>query len=137
MLLLFTEWNWGFLLGIGISIESIWCILLKCWKIRNRIIPNKNRHFSEAISQKCQNLFLSKVVGLSLEFYLKRDSCTGVFLWILWNFWEHVYYRTPLLAASDFLCTQYCPHLRQAKEIRNGSCILMILLLRNIAWIDM
>ena len=27
---------------------------------------------------------------------LKRDSGTGVFLWILRNFWEHLFYRTPL-----------------------------------------
>ena len=26
----------------------------------------------------------------------KRDSGTGVFLWILWNFSEHLFYRTPL-----------------------------------------
>ena len=32
----------------------------------------------------CQSLFFNKVAGLQL--YLKRDSATGVFLWILWNF---------------------------------------------------
>ena len=27
---------------------------------------------------------------------LKKDSGTGVFLWILWKFWERIFYRTPL-----------------------------------------
>ena len=31
-----------------------------------------------------------------LQLYLKRDSGTGVFLWILRNFQEHFFYRTPL-----------------------------------------
>ena len=26
----------------------------------------------------------------------KRDSGIGVFLWILWNFYEHLFYRTPV-----------------------------------------
>ena len=34
----------------------------------------------------CQSLFFSKVAGLSIE----------RFLWFLRNFWEHVFYRTPL-----------------------------------------
>ena len=31
---------------------------------------------------------------------LKRDSDTGVFLWNLQNFYEHLFYRTPPVAAS-------------------------------------
>ena len=31
-----------------------------------------------------------------LQLYQKRDIGTGVFLWILWNFKEHLFYRTPL-----------------------------------------
>ena len=34
--------------------------------------------------------------SLSLQLYLKRDSGTGLFLWILQNFKEHIFYRTPL-----------------------------------------
>ena len=30
-----------------------------------------------------------------LQFYLKRDSDTGFFLWILENFWEQLFYKTP------------------------------------------
>ena len=31
----------------------------------------------------------------------KRVTGTGVFLWFLRNFWEHNFFRTPLVAASD------------------------------------
>ena len=32
---------------------------------------------------------------------LKRDSSTGVFLWILLNFQEHLFYRSPPVIAFD------------------------------------
>ena len=34
----------------------------------------------------CQSIFFNKVAGRRLQIYLKRDSGTGVFLWIAWNF---------------------------------------------------
>ena len=34
----------------------------------------------------CQSLFFNNVAGLSLQLYLKRDTGTSVFLWILQNF---------------------------------------------------
>ena len=37
----------------------------------------------------CQSLFFNKAAGLQL--YWKRDSGTGVFLWILWNFLVHFF----------------------------------------------
>ena len=33
---------------------------------------------------------------LCQQLYLKRDFGTDVFLWILWNFQEQLFYRTPL-----------------------------------------
>ena len=42
----------------------------------------------------CQSLFLNNVAGLQL--YQKRDSGTDVFLWILWNFQEQLFDRTPM-----------------------------------------
>ena len=44
--------------------------------------------------------FLIKLQASDLQLYQKRDSGTGVFLWILQNFQEHLFYRTPLVAAS-------------------------------------
>ena len=34
---------------------------------------------------------------------LKRDSNTGVFLWVLRNFWEHVFWIALVTAGSEFL----------------------------------
>ena len=44
----------------------------------------------------CQGLFLIKLQSLGLRLYYKGDSGTGVFLWILQNFKEYLFYRTPL-----------------------------------------
>ena len=38
---------------------------------------------------------------------MKRDSNAGVFLWILPNFYEQLFYRTPPLAASALNFTLY------------------------------
>ena len=46
---------------------------------------------------------LIKLQTQGLQPYSTRDSGTGVFLWILWNFKEHLFYRTPLAAASSFI----------------------------------
>ena len=39
----------------------------------------------------------------SLFLLSKRDLNTGAFLWILWNFWEQFFYRTPPVGASEGL----------------------------------
>ena len=39
---------------------------------------------------------LIKLQASSLQLYQIRDSNTGVSLWILWNFLEHLFYRTPM-----------------------------------------
>ena len=38
----------------------------------------------------CQSLFFNKVAATGLQLYLKRDSGTSVFLWVLQNFSEHL-----------------------------------------------
>ena len=51
--------------------------------------------------------FLNKVAGgAACNFIKKRDSDTGAFLWILRNFWEQLFYRTP---PGD--CFYLCPRL--------------------------
>ena len=53
----------------------------------------------------CQSLFLNKVVGLSLQPYLKSDSCTGVAMSILaifkTPFLQNTSGRLPLKSASN------------------------------------
>ena len=48
----------------------------------------------------CQSLFFNKVAGLQL--YWKIDSGTGVLLWILWNFQEHLLTEHIRVTASIF-----------------------------------
>ena len=72
----------------------------KCWSSRSQMFFRSSRpkvfckkgvlwNFDKFIGKHpCQSLFSNKVAGpsLSLQLYLKRDSGTSVFLWILWNF---------------------------------------------------
>ena len=44
--------------------------------------------------------FLSRNSGWALQLHLKKDSGRGAFLWILQNFQEHLFHRTPAVAAS-------------------------------------
>ena len=45
------------------------------------------KNFAKFIGKHlCQSFFLIMLHTLGLELYLKRDSGTSVFLWILWNF---------------------------------------------------
>ena len=63
---------------------------------RKRIL----RNFAEFTGiHLCQSLFFNIATGLRL--LAKRGSGTIVFLWILRNFREHVFYRTPL---GDCFC---------------------------------
>ena len=50
----------------------------------------------------CWSLFLIKLQALRSATSLKRDSITGVFLWIFQIFYEQLFYRTRLVAASGF-----------------------------------
>ena len=50
------------------------------------------RNFSKFTEKSLsQSLFFNKVVGLSLQLYSIRDFDTGVFLWSLRNFKEHIF----------------------------------------------
>ena len=40
--------------------------------------------------------FFNKFAGATCNFIKKGDSGTGIFLWILRNFWEPPFYKTPL-----------------------------------------
>ena len=50
-----------------------------------------------------QSLFSNKITGRGLQPYWKRGSGTVVFLWILQNCKEHLFYRTPSVATSECL----------------------------------
>ena len=76
---------------------------LLLWLIKYEILIARNSHqrcsrkkgvlknFTKLTGKHlCQNLFFNKVSGVSLQ-----HSGTGVFLWILQKFYEHLFYRTP------------------------------------------
>ena len=66
--------------------------------------------FSSAYCEICNNSFFTEHLRPTasgrfqmfskLMFLGSKDSNTGVFLWILQNFYEQLFYRTPQLAAS-------------------------------------
>ena len=79
----------------------------------------------------CQNLIFNKVAGLRPATLLKRDPGTGVFLWILWNFQEHLSHRTPLgdcfcmFLINKKLCLQYrVTHKAKTKKTKNTKTYL-------------
>ena len=49
-----------------------------------------------------RSYFLIKLQAWRSAILLKRDSNTGVFLWILWNSYEHLFWRT---SANCCFCT--------------------------------
>ena len=53
----------------------------------------------------CRSVFLIKLQAFKSTTLLKRDSNTGVFLWILRNFQEHLFYKT---SANDFFWMESC-----------------------------
>ena len=54
------------------------------------------RNFTKFIwKHLCWSLFFNKVAGLRPETLLKRDSNTGVFRWILWNFLRTTFLQNP------------------------------------------
>ena len=48
------------------------------------------------VNPKKDILWKKVFLALDLQLYQKRDSNTGFFMWILQNFWEYLFYRTPL-----------------------------------------
>ena len=56
-------------------------------------------------SQKtlCQSLFFNKVAGRKFATLSNKDSGRDVFLWILWNFSKHSFWRT---SADDYFYTK-------------------------------
>ena len=61
------------------------------------------RNFAEFTGKHLHHsLLFNKVAGLSLQLYLKGETGTGVFLWILRNFQEHLIYITTV---GDGFCS--------------------------------
>ena len=63
------------------------------WVVKKVTLKNFAKFTSKHL---CQSLFFNKVAGWKPATLLKKDFGIGVFLWILRNFLEHLFYRTPL-----------------------------------------
>ena len=85
------------------------------------------RQSSSARSQNSQEntcarvSFLIKLRAWVLQLYLNRESGTGFFLWILLNFKEHLFYRTPPVAASVFYNLYLSKYVQWKKKMSISS----------------
>ena len=80
-----------------VSHQSPSAIPVRSSHLRSSIRIDLLKNFAKFTEKHlCQSLFLNKVTGSDLKHYSKRDSGTGVFLWILQFFQEHLFYWTPL-----------------------------------------
>ena len=55
----------------------------------------------------CLTFFVIKLQAVTPATLLKTDSNTGIFLWYLRTFKEHIFYRTPPVAASKDIEQQH------------------------------
>ena len=85
----------------------------------------------------CLRLFFYKVAGLACNFFKKRVSGTCVFLWILRNFQEHLFYRTNPVAASanckltkktlsHILCHVFCLRFLRMHDFSQNTSRLLL-----------
>ena len=78
----------------------------------------------------CQILFLIRLQAWGLQLYLKRSSGTDVFLWILRDFQEHLFYRTP---PGQWFWSTWQIFIMLSAKIRS---ILLNVLGRNLSKIE-
>ena len=95
-----------------------------------------NKKSTEAVTRRCsvKKVFLeisqNSQENTCASRFFKRDSGTGVFLWILWNF-QNTFHRTPPVAAS--VSTQkYTPFF--ANITSNNRLITKAYCLSDIWW---
>ena len=112
----------------GIFGRHLWYLVLLICLLRNfRFIKNENgsehlRKQSSEVSYKngvlnnfaisigkhlCRSLFLIILHAFRPPILLKRDSNTGVFPWIVWNFYKHLFRRSSVNAWFHIYTTCY------------------------------
>ena len=67
--------------------EIIWKLLRDIWKSWKHLNGSSHRRCS------IKKVFLKISQNSQKSIWV---SCTGIFLWILWNFYEHIFHGTPL-----------------------------------------
>ena len=74
----------------------------------------------------CQSIFFKKAAGLRAATWLKRDSGTGAFLWILKNFENHLFLQNnsgSCFVFIDFQCVKYSKWSRLYRVYWKNKCI--------------
>ena len=61
----------------------------------------------------CRSFFLIKLYTIKPATLLKRDFSSDILLWILRNFFKHLFYRTPPVSVSHFNSTFWTISLRR------------------------
>ena len=79
--------------------QKLWLWHMGIWRsshqrcsVRKGVVGNFGKFTEQHL---CQSLLFNKVAGLNLQLYWKRDPGTGIFRWILRNFLEHLFCKTP------------------------------------------
>ena len=89
----FNKPEFGFNIGVNIQLYHSSRSHQQC-SMKKGVLENFAKFTGKNLSQ---SLFFNKVAGLRSAILLKKgDTGTGVFLGILWNFQEHLFYRTRL-----------------------------------------
>ena len=99
------------------------------------------RNFAKFTGKKlCQSLFFSKATGLRPAILFKKSPGAGVFRWILRNFSEHLFYRTPLGGYSLFfygdLYRRFYILLSSERKAGNLIYRIEIWLLLQFIWLE-
>ena len=85
----------------------VWC----CSRSSHRRCSVKKdvlKRFANFTKHPCWSLFLIKLHAFRPATLLKRDSNTGVLLWILWNFEENLRTAASVARMSILTCVTFC-----------------------------
>ena len=85
------------------------------------------RNFKIFAGKLCRSVSLLKLQGFRLS-SLKSDSDTDVFLWILRNFLENLFWRT---SADDCFCI---PRMNETVSIVTNQILSYIIVSQYLAW---
>ena len=93
-----NHWTGFYMMGISVMKELVHFTIYWTSSLRLTLLYWQFYGQFRKIRRKTpvsESLILIKVQAPGLQLYYKRDPDTGVFLWILRNFSEQLFYRTP------------------------------------------
>ena len=113
--------------GLSIAPENIRKPLVQRCSVKKVVFETLQNSQENTL---CQSRFFNKVAGLRPAALIKSDSGTDVFLSILRNFYEHLFYRT---APGDCFCKEL--DLEFLKFFCSVDCLhSFCIAFNNISW---